>query len=173
MTCFYSDECHLHDVVKKTKAEEAHALAMQQMALVASLDPNDAIRYNSCGKSWNDANARCGGWCWGDDENECPPGDGCFGDTGCYNDAGLVPTPFPTTYPPTTRTPTVREDPSNYRFCGKAWDSTPCTLEAHCPTGLECVDGEICYTKQRCNVHDLTITPTISPSVSPTIPHDH
>lgn len=173
MICFYSDECHLHDVVKKMEADEAYALAMQQKALVASLDPNDTIRYNSCGKSWNDANANCGGWCWGDDEKECPPGEGCFGDTGCYNDAGLVPTPFPTTYPPTTRTPTVREDPSNYRFCGKAWDTTPCSLEAHCPTGLECVDGEICYTKQRCNVQDLTVPPTSSPSVSPTIPHDH
>jgi len=151
---------------------KANEEAKAQQQLIAKMDPGDPLRFNSCGTSWDNADARCGMWCWGE-ESDCPPGEGCFGDTSCYNDAGLVPSPVPTTYPPTSRTPTVRADPTNYRFCGKQWDSTPCTIEAHCPIGTECKNGDTCFTKQRCNVHDLTHPPTNNPSTSPTIPHDH
>lgn len=61
----------------------------------------------------------------------------------------------------------------NMRFCGKAWDKITCSIESHCPAGTECKNGEICFTKWQCNVQDLTMTPTGTPSFSPILPRDH
>ena len=44
---------------------------------------------------------------------EC--GAGGRGDTLCYNDAGLVPSPMPMTYALTSRAPTVRADVSIFQ----------------------------------------------------------
>lgn len=59
------------------------------------------------------------------------------------------------------------------RFCGSSWDTATCSIESHCPTGLECKNGEICFTKEGCNAFDLTMTPTIQPSLYPTLPRNH
>lgn len=53
------------------------------------------------------------------------------------------------------------------RFCGSTWDTVVCSLESHCPTGVECTNGELCFTKDGCNAYDLTATPTIQPSAAP------
>ncbi|KAL7538582.1 hypothetical protein ACHAXR_008658 [Thalassiosira sp. AJA248-18] len=171
MVCHWSD-CHLHDVLLKEHENKAKQDELNQKEKLASLPEDDSIRFNSCGKDWTDADSRCGQWCWGE-ESDCPSGESCFGSTGCYNDAGLKPSPSPTTYAPTSKAPTVRSDPSNFRFCGIAWDKTICSVAGHCPIGDECKNGEICFTKQRCNIHDLTKEPTLTPSTSPTLPFDH
>ena len=65
------------------------------------------------------------------------------------------------------------------RFCGLTWDTVTCSIESHCPTGKECKNGEICFTKEGCNAHDMTMVPTIQPSSttqpspSPTLPRNH
>ncbi len=72
--------------------------------------------------------------------------------------------------------------PRNVRFCGLTWDTVTCSIESHCPTGLECKDGEFCFTTEGCNAHDMTMTPstqpmtmtpTVQPSPSPTLPRNH
>lgn len=76
----------------------------------------------------------------------------------------------------------VMIQPRNMRFCGSVFDTVTCTIESHCPTGLECKNGEICFTKEGCNAFDLTMTPTSQPSLmpptsqpssSPTLPRNH
>lgn len=116
MVCAYSD-CHLHDVLaSETENQEKQGLLEQQKEehkiLVAS-DPEDPIRNNFCGSTWEDASAKCGMWCMGE-ESDCPAGEGCFAQTTCYSDAGLVPSQSPTTYSPTTRSPTPRSDVSAF-----------------------------------------------------------
>lgn len=106
--CHYSD-CHLHDIMNKIKEQESKGQLSPKKQSLANSDPNDPIRNNFCGSNWEDASAKCGQWCFGE-ETECPPGQGCFAETTCYSDAGLVPSPYPTTYSPTTRTPTMRLD---------------------------------------------------------------
>ena len=64
------------------------------------------------------------------------------------------------------------------RFCGSTWETVVCSVESHCPTGTECRNGEICFTKEGCNAYDLTATPTIPPSLTsqpssaPTLPRN-
>ena len=88
--------------------EEAEAKKQK----ITLLPENDSKRFNSCGISWTDANSKCSQWCWGEEANECLAGEDCFGNTSCYNDAGLAPSPAPSTAEPTTRAPTVRSDVS-------------------------------------------------------------
>ena len=83
------------------------------------------------------------------------------------------PTSAPSTAAPVTKAPTVREDPRNMRFCGASFDTTKCSFETHCPDGNECKDGETCFTIPRCNVHDMTLSPTLKPTSSPVLPRDH
>ncbi|KAL9183180.1 hypothetical protein ACHAXT_004967 [Thalassiosira profunda] len=173
--CFYSpnEECHLHDVVAKLQEEEAREAALAKRQQIGALDPEDPIRYHACGRSWGDANDRCGQWCLGEGEDDCPRGEQCFGSTVCYNDVGLVPSMSPTTGAPTTRRPTARSDPINHRFCGQTWTTARCTVEDFCPNGDECKPGESCFTVQRCHIHDLTPQPSYSPTLAPSLPHDH
>ena len=114
MVCAYS-ECHLHDVLaSETENQEKQGLLAQKQEehkILAASDPNDPMRNNFCGVTWEDASARCGVWCMGE-ESDCPVGEGCFAQTTCYSDAGLVPSQSPTTYSPTTRSPTPRSDVS-------------------------------------------------------------
>lgn len=53
------------------------------------------------------------------------------------------------------------------------WDKTICSLDKHCPEGTECENGEMCYTIPRCNVHDLTTSPTPNPTQSPIFNREH
>jgi len=172
MICFYSDYCHIHDLMEIEMKQDAKNQQNEHKQVLIASDPNDPIRNMFCGKSWDDASVKCGAWCSGE-ESECPFGEGCFADTTCYSDAGLVPSPAPTTYAPTSRAPTSRLDPRNFRFCGSSWQTSVCSIESHCPTGLECENGETCFTKQTCNVHDLTRTPTFRPTTSPTLSFDN
>lgn len=61
----------------------------------------------------------------------------------------------------------------NFRFCGTSWDKARCEVNAHCPDDKCPNNGEICFTKQQCNIHDLTKTPTLSPSISPSLSHNN
>ena len=170
LVCHYSD-CHYHDILKKQEEEQLQNDVIASQQLVISSDANDPIRNNYCGSSWEDASSKCSTWCLGEDD-KCPDGQTCYSETTCYNDIGLIiPTSSPTTNAPSTKPPTVRDDPVNFRYCGKTWASTECSIEGHCPTGLECKDDEVCYTIQRCNVHDLSRKPTqhpTDPTSSPT-----
>ena len=171
LVCHYSD-CHYHDILKKQEEEQAENDILASQQLIINADANDPIRNNFCGSSWEDASSKCSTWCLGEDDI-CPDGQTCYSETTCYNDIGLVPTSSPTTNAPSTKPPTVRDDPVNFRYCGKTWASTECSLEGHCPTGLECKNDEVCYTIQRCNVHDLTRKPTQHPTQSPILPYNH
>ena len=170
LVCHYSD-CHYHDILKTQEEEQLQNDVIASQQLVIDADANDPIRNNYCGSSWEDASSKCSTWCLGGEDDKCPDGQTCYSDTSCYNDIGLVPTSSPTTNAPSTKPPTVRDDPVNFRYCGKTWASTECSIEGHCPTGLECKDDEVCYTIQRCNVHDLSRKPTqhpTDPTSSPT-----
>jgi hypothetical protein len=115
MVCGYS-ACHLHDVLASEAENQAKEALLskqkeEQQALIESA-PDDPIRNNFCGNSWEDASAQCKKWCMGE-ESECPNGEGCFAQTTCYSEAGLVPSESPTTYSPTTKSPTPRADVSD------------------------------------------------------------
>lgn len=55
---------------------------------------------------------------------ECPGGMNCFGSTGCYYSADLVPTSTPISEAPTlepTPSPAAYKDPMNVRYCVSVW----------------------------------------------------
>ena len=54
------------------------------------------------------------------DDELCPGGLTCFGDTACFYDEDLVPTSMPAPQPtlgPTTESPVAYDNPANFLFC--------------------------------------------------------
>ena len=74
-------------------------------APAAALARDDPRRRMYCGRSWGHASETCGHWCPEADDDACPRGLSCFGDTNCLKTE--APTDAPTV-PPPTRLPTDR-----------------------------------------------------------------
>lgn len=91
---------------------------------------NDTSKFNYCGKSWEDANTKCGKPCPKGTDSECPWGEKCWGQTGCTGNKGDI-----------TNKP---------NFCGppNAWYQTSinCKSAARCNNkDNECPAGQVCY----------------------------
>ena len=83
MICHYA-ECHYQDLIKIQEEEEKLNEISTQQQLLIGAGPNDPIRNNFCGKTWDDASAKCGVWCLDGDRTTCPGEETCFADTTCY-----------------------------------------------------------------------------------------
>lgn len=98
---------------------------------------------NFCGKSWEDASAKCGRPCPGGQDSECGGGDQkCFANTGCSGPTPVPPVPVP------TPTPT-----GNTNFCGKDWNDAMTKCSKACPGGQdsECGGGDQkCFANTGC-----------------------
>lgn len=114
----YDTQCHIQDIVAAELGADWKEMLTDGLNAdgTVKLDEKDARRNNFCGTSWADATDRCGTWCLGED-TDCPGNEKCFGDTGCYYDADLVPSMSPTLTPPTTKAPFPTDDPINNREC--------------------------------------------------------
>ena len=136
MLCYFNTECSIKDhLVRPTrKPTPAPTLSNLNMGnnrpIIVATDDNDLTTlHNFCGTNWSDASTKCSSWCPNGDDDECPSGESCFGDTACTKT--MEPTnrptgPLPTSGPslkPTgpTVAPTIGrilDQPSNHQFCG-------------------------------------------------------
>ena len=164
MEC-HDTACHVQDLAKAEYGEDWKEILMSSLSSEESspqsvkLDYDDPKRKNFCGKSWFDANDNCAIWCLGED-SDCPPGQGCWGDTTCFYDDDLQPTTSPTTGPPTTEAPVVMSDPINNQFCGEDWNKAldNCSPDTHCLSDDDCPGGHLCIGfLPGCNLVELQI----------------
>mmetsp|Transcript_26908 Transcript_26908/g.45847 ORF Transcript_26908/g.45847 Transcript_26908/m.45847 type:complete len:180 (+) Transcript_26908:98-637(+) len=86
MSC-RSTNCHLHHILDMQTEAALLEEERRNRRTINDLDASDPIRFQSCGTSSEDAGAKCGQWCWGS-ESDCPPSEGCYPTSSCYNAAG-------------------------------------------------------------------------------------
>ncbi|KAL7553435.1 hypothetical protein ACHAWF_016718 [Thalassiosira exigua] len=171
LSCFGGLGCNVQDLIEAsllsidaTAGGEGSAAGGESGGSI-KVGKDDPARSNFCGTSWGDANSACGEWCPGGEDTDCPPGLGCFGNTGCYYDDDLVPTSSPVEEPtvgPTTVPPVLYKDPANVRYCGLTWALavSGCSVETHCPSGLneDCPKGQSCHGGiMQCNIFHLSM----------------
>ncbi|KAJ3242661.1 hypothetical protein HDU78_001330 [Chytriomyces hyalinus] len=105
-----------------------------------------------CGKSWTDANGKCGTACPSGENSQCSNGETCFRD--------LATTPCANTPAPA---PTNSGSTGGSTRCGSSWANANGKCGKSCPSGqnTECTNGETCF-------RDLAMTPCgSSPAPAP------
>jgi len=160
--------CNVLNIVKADLGDDWKALVTGMVGggaggdgVVGKMSPDDPGRTNFCGLDWGQASVKCTQWCRGNDEpGDCPRGQKCFADTSCYYDDDLAPTmsPFATFSP--TKSPILRSNPANERFCGGSWGlaTQNCSHETHCFSDKDCDtdSGHKCYQAlPGCNLADM------------------
>ena len=109
----YETGCHIQDLVMAEFGQDWREQVISSLATdgsgvsVTKMDPSDPRRNQFCGISWNQASTKCTQHCMGEDD-ECPGGQKCFGDTNCYYDDDLVPTSSPIVTIAPSRSPVQR-----------------------------------------------------------------
>ena len=97
-----------------------------------------------CGRTWDDANSRCGTPCPHDTSEECPAGEDCWSelDGDCH---GTPPPPPPGGAGPPVVPPALRGD----QRCGTTWNDANGKCGDACPhdTSEECPPGEDCWSE--------------------------
>lgn len=119
MLCYFNTPCDIRDPTPKP----TNVLPPKISPLSSE---NKAKLSFFCGKDWSDASNSCGVWCPDGEDDVCPPGQSCFGDTMCQKTTDRPTGPQPTIGPsfkPTdpTAAPSVGlmvDHPSNHQFCG-------------------------------------------------------
>ena len=119
-TCFETS-CHLQDLVTMEFGDDWREMVIASVGKggsgsVSKLSPDDPRRNQYCGLSWNQASAKCTQHCMGDDD-ECPGGQKCFGDTNCYYEEDLVPSMAPIITLTPTRSPVLRVSDQGLVLC--------------------------------------------------------
>ncbi len=120
MLCYFNTQCDIKDPTPNPTN-----LIPPKMSPLSSSE-NDAKLSFFCGKDWSDASNSCGVWCPDGEDDVCPSGQSCFGDTLCQKTTNRPTNPQPTIGPsfkPTdpTAAPSIglmKDHPSNHQFCG-------------------------------------------------------
>lgn len=121
MLCYFNTPCDIKDPTQKP----TNVIPPKISPLSSNIE-NEAKLSFFCGKDWSDASSRCGVWCPNGEDDVCPSGQSCFGDTLCQKTTGRPTGPQPTIGPsfkPTdpTAAPSIGmmvDHPSNHQFCG-------------------------------------------------------
>lgn len=145
-----------------------------------------------CAIGWNEATIECENNldaipCPPDENGaymSCPTGTYCYGIANCVRatpPASDAPTPTPTTYAPTTESPSsnpiTADDAVNFYFCGSDLADANENCGTWCRYGSdeECPEGQVCHLESTCNATALNFTidwdlpdVTESPSAMPT-----
>lgn len=127
MLCYYNTPCDIKNLGPRPSLKPTLAPKMPTLSPLKSDDPKLTF---FCGTDWFDASNKCAVWCPNADDDECPSGQSCFGDTACKK------TPDPTLRPTQSQKPTLSpslrptgpttpptaslmiDQPSNHQFCG-------------------------------------------------------
>ncbi len=120
---------------KESTKKQGDAVSSRQESYLRKKSTSSNTNY--CGRSWSDANAKCGTACPSGVNSECPAGEQCFGGTSCGgNPAPTAPGPAPGPAPTGT---------TNY--CGRSWSDANTKCGTACPSGVnnECPSGEQCF----------------------------
>jgi len=180
MLCYFNTPCVNSNINNDpaTITEEAATTVDYEGGLSIPIGTDVTIRHPTkspvtnrqltffCGSTWADASADCSSWCPSENDEDCPSGQSCFGDTTCTYEPPptMVPTPDPTeptiapSPPPQYYGELLSPGASNHMFCGGAVDPLglgDCSAETHCPNGdIDCDPPGRCWNRDRCDIRN-------------------